>query len=1311
VLFCRISAEEENLFPEGTFENPDNIILKSLIPAKSAAPIKITFSRNEGYESDSSVQIEGDDAGYGELRAMLSLSPGNKYTFSAMILQEGNVKAPYLCAYSFDSQEKPRIIMQKFGKVDSSDWYFLKGDFTVPEDSAKIRIGVGLSGTGSVWFDNVGLRMTSIKKDPSVLLQNGDFESGDENPDFWTFIKTAQLSITPSVVKDKAYSGKSSVCFQGSASAGYAECRYEEMIVLKPSQEYILSAYVMHEELEKAPYLSVYFFDSKGKASCILQTMGKGGSERWYKLTGKFKIPPDAGKCRIGIGSSSKGKLWIDHVELNALKKSDDGGVKAPDTKSLSGWTAQWIAAKPLSDLSMQHETFYIRKEFELSDTPIESYCQITGDNVYTLYVNGKSVHSDGDWKSVEFFSIQPFLIKGRNCIAVELYNIDGPGGVLLEAQILTASDKIFLVATDNTWAFSKKIAADWNKPGFNDTAWSRMLALGVPPVTPWINLSPFRPFQLLGNNILFVKSAISKTAANTGSFNLTVEVKKGKGLIDENYQIFARLSSGDITFDFPLSTESALTAWADNKIFTLTGKNLRLNPYMPPGKYEVMLYSPWLKFKKPDLSMLTSIGEINITDSQPQSAADSTTVAVSNGCTIIKENGTIKPFVTYWTFEVNPDNIAGFKKVGIHTYEVYSLWAPIESEYRSYDFQTLYNDLLTIVNTDNNARIILKLNLDAPAWFCRKYPGDVYTIDSGASTWRHSMFSLLWLEEADTFIKTLFERLQRFKFNTMIFSTVVMAAKGGEFQIWGEAEGMLDYSSAAQSRFQKYCEKNYKSIKALNTKWKTGYTSFDNIRIPLTNDLTGGSTGFFYQTDGMAQDYFRFLSDSDSFSVNALCASIKKHSGRKMSIGAYYGYVMETGVRAILSGHLGIGAVLESSNVDFLCGPSSYGLRRTDNTGALMQAVDSTLLHGKAYISEEDIRSHLYPYPSDSAGPRLANLFESINVSRRQACLNISKNVGSRWLSLAVSDWFKDDDLRRSLGSNYAFNQMVISKSPQSRAEILVLVDEESMVFVNRFSDPVSCSALFNDLISVSRSEIQKSGAPFDVYLLSDLARINASRYKLVFILNAFNVTGKKKADLDILKSANRTVVWLYGSGLLQNGVYNTDNVAALTGISVQSSDELKSAFYTITQNTSFTVDSSLKQFGYGKLVTPAFFIDDSSAEVLGQFTENKKPALARKKFASWMSVVLCSPRLNSDLIRALAEQAGVHIYARQNDGIYVNSAFAGYYAITKGEKTITLPGKYTVIEYFSGRTIGENINSFTDSFRQGETKAYFYY
>lgn len=114
---------------------------------------------------------------------------------------------------------------------------------------------------------------------------------------------------------------------------------------------------------------------------------------------------------------------------------------------------------------------YYFRKAIELTGKE-KVLIDITCDDGYRLYFNGRLVGSDKNWQSVERFDVSASVAKGQNVIAVQAENGSvGPAGLYLKIEAALGKKKS-IVGTNNSWKFSTVPQPGWRFTSFDDQSW-----------------------------------------------------------------------------------------------------------------------------------------------------------------------------------------------------------------------------------------------------------------------------------------------------------------------------------------------------------------------------------------------------------------------------------------------------------------------------------------------------------------------------------------------------------------------------------------------------------------------------------------------------------------------------------------------------------------------------------------------------------------------------------------------------------------------------------------------------------------------
>lgn len=127
-------------------------------------------------------------------------------------------------------------------------------------------------------------------------------------------------------------------------------------------------------------------------------------------------------------------------------------------------WNAQWIALP--NDNGTEYGVYYFRKSVDLKTKPTSFPVQVSADNRYKLYINGKVVsmgpaRGDTYFWNYETIDIAPYLIAGKNTVAALVWN---EAQYRPEAQITVrtafilqgASENENLINTNETWKCTK---------------------------------------------------------------------------------------------------------------------------------------------------------------------------------------------------------------------------------------------------------------------------------------------------------------------------------------------------------------------------------------------------------------------------------------------------------------------------------------------------------------------------------------------------------------------------------------------------------------------------------------------------------------------------------------------------------------------------------------------------------------------------------------------------------------------------------------------------------------------------------------
>jgi lysophospholipase L1-like esterase len=146
-----------------------------------------------------------------------------------------------------------------------------------------------------------------------------------------------------------------------------------------------------------------------------------------------------------------------------------------------------WIWSTKDANQSAAAGDVYFRRTINV-DTPNKGSIEITADNRYDLFVNGRHVGAGAEWQKRTKYDISPLLVPGRNLFAVRATN-DGedPAGLVAKISIEQKDKPAIEVVTDAEWTFTTRQWGNWARTDFDDSKWEAATVLGVyGKLAPW---------------------------------------------------------------------------------------------------------------------------------------------------------------------------------------------------------------------------------------------------------------------------------------------------------------------------------------------------------------------------------------------------------------------------------------------------------------------------------------------------------------------------------------------------------------------------------------------------------------------------------------------------------------------------------------------------------------------------------------------------------------------------------------------------------------------------------------------------------
>ncbi|MEJ6979039.1 family 78 glycoside hydrolase catalytic domain [Pedobacter sp. P351] len=240
----------------------------------------------------------------------------------------------------------------------------------------------------------------------------------------------------------------------------------------------------------------------------------------------------DSGKTASGIQNyiyfGGKSLLSAHAYYWKVRTWDKDGNVSPYSSPSMFNTglftSADWSGSKWIKRTSNDADDYtYYRKSFNLDKKVKRAIAYAAVSHNYELFTNGKFIAKASSnhypqYAYYQAFDITPALKPGRNTLASFTHwygggqgRATGSRGFLMKTIIEYTDGSSITIGTDNTWKQTKvetwitpqprrngegngyidfmdsrKMIANWNQTGYDDSAWSQAIEIGAPPVAPW---------------------------------------------------------------------------------------------------------------------------------------------------------------------------------------------------------------------------------------------------------------------------------------------------------------------------------------------------------------------------------------------------------------------------------------------------------------------------------------------------------------------------------------------------------------------------------------------------------------------------------------------------------------------------------------------------------------------------------------------------------------------------------------------------------------------------------------------------------
>lgn len=451
-------------------------------------------------------------------------------------------------------------------------------------------------------------------------------------------------------------------------------------------------------------------------------------------------------------------------------------------------------------------------------------------------------------------------------------------------------------------------------------------------------------------------------------------------------------------------------------------------------------------------------------------------------------------------------------------------------------------------------------------------------------------------------------------------------------------------------------------------------YLGQDSASLPTMDELTRVGRVFFLEREEENVYYARrFHAETISDTVLYFAREAQSLLQHKKLLGLYYGYLLELGGERLFNdGHLDYEKVYLSSDIDMISSPSSYEYRGLYDPSAFMVMQKTLDMHEKLYFLEFDHITHTAPTMinepcvdiGENGGLKLKmipgakskckNASESLNLMWRDFILCYANGAAMWWFDM-FDGWFRSDEMMAAIKKMIELHKIFSQKEKQSIAQIAIYAEGESMYHVRKKSN------LATVCLSNMRRSLAEMGAPYDLYSIADLDFCDPKQYKLIILLDAYDISEARLTRIRSLQEQGTTVLFMYAPDYARNQENDVKHIMNVTKLKVRERNESHGGIVCHGRVSS------------NPMLPPYFSITDENATPYAYF-EDGEIAIAGTKDGK--SIYAAIPFIPSDLLRDLLKEVGVFVYSNDPSVyIYVNAGAICVYNATDKDATVYVP------------------------------------
>jgi len=459
---------------------------------------------------------------------------------------------------------------------------------------------------------------------------------------------------------------------------------------------------------------------------------------------------------------------------------------------------------------------------------------------------------------------------------------------------------------------------------------------------------------------------------------------------------------------------------------------------------------------------------------------------------------------------------------------------SPIWTGENEYDFSSLIKDFEEILKTDPQAKVIIRLHLDPPLWWEKLNPNAACQLPDG-STFRNCFSSETWRKESGKVLQRCIEWLLSSPYSEHLIGIHVA---GGSTEEWFYhfKQYFYDENPTRIQAFRQWLRNNYQdNILALQKAWDNNSITFNTAQLANISGKERREEWRDPEKEQNVIDTYRFHSETMADNIAYFCKIVKETSNGCLLTGAFYGYHYY--VTDPRRGHGALAKLLDCPDLDYLSSPNVYN-RIIGEDWPPMAAIESVQMHGKLWLVENDTRTSRTTLLKDRApeicppgqyesgvwlGPK--DMETSVSFLWKNLGRMLTQGYGGWWFDM-WGGWFSDPELLMVLEKTQQYHTKYPSQEEKKmQAQVCVVVDEELCFW------DASYGRLTENILA-NRYPLGKTGAPYDLYLRTDLNSVSTIPYRVIWLMGALELKEEEIRKVEEWRQQGVMVLWTDGTG-----------------------------------------------------------------------------------------------------------------------------------------------------------------------------------